>query len=156
MQAYRPETTKSISNLAERFNEICRLDGEEALCVLRRRYHIIKLCEAQRDEFRENNWMVLDTSSTFQVARRAQRGNPTANEEAAITTAIASTVDPVLEKDSREFRKLRDRIKRLRKLAQNLRMLVDTYGLGILALIPSGPSFPDMPLTDTASVSRSR
>ncbi|KAJ4344353.1 uncharacterized protein N0V89_012093 [Didymosphaeria variabile] len=137
-------------NITECFNEICRLDNEEALCVLTRRYHIIKFCAIEQEVFRQSNFIAIETSSTFEIARKARRGNPIVLQEAATTAALTSIIQPGLGQETKEFKRLCDKVKRLRKLARNLQMLTSVYGFGILALIPSGPSYQDLSLTDTA------
>ena len=144
--------SRPILNIAEMFNEICLLESEEAVCVLTRRYHIIKFCSTAQEIFHQDNCMVMETSSTFTVGHRVRRGNPNVLREAAITTALATQIQPLWETESKDFKKLYDKVKRLRQLARNLQMLTDIYGFGILALLPSGPSHQDLSITDTMSV----
>lgn len=151
-KAIQPQYGRPILNIAEMFNEICLLESEEALCVLTRRYHVIKFCSTAREVFHQNNCMVMETSSTFTAGHRVRRGNPNVLREAAITTALATQIQPLWETESKDFKKLCFKVKRLRKLARNLQMLTDIYGFGILALLPSGPSHQDLSVTDTMSV----
>lgn len=132
----------------ERFQEICRLEGEEALCALRRRYHVIKLCETERDIFLQNNQMIMETPYTFDAGHRSLIGNPAVMQEAALTDALLFKIRPELRRETPDFQKFRRRIKRVRRLAKILQMLTGTYGFGILAMLPSGPSYLESPLTD--------
>lgn len=139
-------------NIAEMFNEICLLESEEAVCVLTRRYRIIKFCSTAQEIFHQDNCMVMETSSTFTMGHRVRRGNPNVLRETAITTALATQIQPLWKTESKDFKKLCDKVKRLRRLARNLQMLTDICGFGILALLPSGPSHQDLSITDTMSV----
>lgn len=144
--------SKPDLSIMERYNEICRLESEEALCVLARRYHVIKFCDTEQEVFRQNNCIIMETSSTFGAAHKAQRGNPNVLREAAMTAALATQIRPGLKEESKECKKFCDKVKRLRKLARNLQMLTNVYGFGILALLPSGPSYQDLSITDTVLV----
>ncbi|KAH9882695.1 hypothetical protein J1614_000060 [Plenodomus biglobosus] len=139
-------------NLTERFNEICSLDDKEALCVLTRRYLIIEFCETHIRNFRQENWITVETVNTFDEARKPQLGNPNMLREAATTAQLASQLQPGVKPGDNKFKRLCDKIKRFRKLARNLQMLTSVFGVGILALIPSGSSYQDLCLTDTALV----
>lgn len=134
--------------LTERVREICRLDDQEALCVLARRYHIVKLFETELETLRQNNEMIMETPSTFGTTLRAQPGNPVMMQEAALTDGLICRIKPGLKKGTKEFQKFRAKLSQLRRLAKVLRMLTQTYGFGILALLPCGPSYSELAITD--------
>jgi hypothetical protein len=144
--------SRTALSLMERFSEICRLESEEVLCTPIRLHHVIKFWEAEQEAFRQNNWMVIENSSPFEMVHKPQRGNPDVIRKAAATATLASRIKPGLSQESKEFKRLCDKIKRLRRLAQNLQMLTKIYGFGILALLPLGPSHQDLSLTDTMLV----
>jgi hypothetical protein len=75
-------------SVSERFMEICRLDDEEAVCVLLRRYHMVKLCEDERNTFLQKDRMIVETPETFGIGNRAPKGSPTVLREAALTDAL--------------------------------------------------------------------
>jgi hypothetical protein len=137
------------SSLKERFTEICRLDNNEAFCVLSRRYHSIKLCETEEELFFQNSQLIIDTPQTLSTVRNVPRGSPHVLKVATLTDRLLFRVRPELKDDTVEFRRCREKIKRLRKLAKILRVLTDTYGFGILALLPFGSTYSESPLTDT-------
>jgi hypothetical protein len=148
MLAVSAQPTVLNMSVTQRFREICRLDSEEAICVLSKRYHMVKLCENEEDTFLQNNRLIVETPETFGTGRRAQIGSPVVLREAALTDALLSKVRPDLTSDTAEFQNFRRKIKRLRRLAKILRLLTDTYGFGILALLPSGQTYSVSPLTD--------
>jgi hypothetical protein len=139
-------------SLKERFTEICRFDNKEAFCVLSRRYHSIKLCETEEELFFQNSQMTIDTPQTLSTIRNTPRGGPRVLQAATLTNRLLFRVRPELKDNTAEFRSCREKIKRLRKLAKILRVLTDTYGFGILALLPSGSAYAESPLTDTMYV----
>ncbi|KAH7031875.1 hypothetical protein B0J12DRAFT_681549 [Macrophomina phaseolina] len=134
---------------SDRFKEICRLDNQEVLCGLARRYHVIKLFDAEMEALRQNGGMVLETPSTFSTRHRAQAGNPVMRQEAESTDALLLRFKPELVKETEEFERFRKKVKQLRRLAKILRILTDTYGFGILALLPYGPTYSELVVTDS-------
>ncbi|KAH7119870.1 hypothetical protein B0J11DRAFT_440000 [Dendryphion nanum] len=136
--------------LKERFGEICRLEGEEAFCVLARRFHIMKLCEIQSENFLTNYRMVVQTAHTFGTGHRARRGNPILLEEAELIDALLFKINPEVVRDTEEFKKMRLKIKGMRRIWKRLQILTKTFGHGILAILPSGPIHSGLSLTDTS------
>ncbi|KAF2007623.1 hypothetical protein P154DRAFT_614925 [Amniculicola lignicola CBS 123094] len=132
----------------ERFREICRLDHQEALCVLLRRYHVVKLFETELANLRQSNGVVVETPSTFNMGHSAKSGNPAVRVQAELTDGVLGKIRPDLERGTREFRRIRLQISQLRRLAKVLQILSETYGFGILALLPSGPAYSEFNLTD--------
>lgn len=138
------------SNLCptERLKEICRLDSQESLCVLARRYHVVKLFETELKDLRQDNDMIVETLSTFGTGHRAQAGNPAVMQEAALTEGLLYKIRPDLKRGSSEFRRVRGKLSQLRRLAKVLRVLIETYGFGVLALLPCGPSYSELTISD--------
>jgi hypothetical protein len=133
-------------NAAKTYNEICRLDKKESLIVLLRRYHTLDLC---KEEHKRLSHMSVETPDTIDVNRRSDPGNPIWSRDATLTDQLLQSIMPGTLPGSDEFKRARPRVKKLRKLAKYLNVLVESYGLGILALLPSGPSFGELSLTDS-------
>ncbi|KAF2847214.1 hypothetical protein T440DRAFT_540127 [Plenodomus tracheiphilus IPT5] len=142
----RPRT--SIWSAAQTYNEICRLEKEEALSVLLRRYHTINLCVNEKERHQYCSNMIVETLHTVGVARRSNPGNPVLALDAIAIDQLLYKSMPDAQPETNDFKKARRRVKRLRKLARHLHILVQDYGFGILALLPSGPSFEELSLTD--------
>jgi hypothetical protein len=141
----------SISNwsAAETYKKICCLEKEEALHALRRRYHTMQLCGNENKTCPGYSQMIVETPRTVDAAGRARAGNPKFALDARLTNELLRKIMPNTQDGSGEFEKARRKVKQLRKLARYLYILVDSYGFGILALLPSGPSFGELSLTDT-------
>lgn len=137
----------------ERFRKICLHDDQEALSVLVRRYHVVKLFETELENLRQDNGMIVETPSNFGMSHIPQAGNPAMMQEAALTDRLLEKVAPDLMMGTTEFRKVRERLKQMRRLAKKLQILTKRYGFGVLALLPSGPSYSDFTITDCRSVS---
>lgn len=137
----------------ERFKEICLHDDQEALSVLVRRYHVVKLFETELENLRQDNGMIVETPYNFRTSHIPQAGNPAMIQEAALTDRLLDKVAPDLMTGTTEFRKAREKLKQMRRLAKKLQMLTKRYGLGVLALLPCGPSYSDFTITDCRSVS---
>lgn len=138
---------------SERFMEICRIDDHERLCVLSRRFHLVKLFGQEMEELRNNATMVSHTPATFIMGQKAQAGNPLVLQEAAVTDQLLCRLKPDCRKGTKEFEHLRRKVSRLRRLSKLLRLLTDAYGLGVLALLPCGPNYSEVSVTDNMSVS---
>lgn len=76
-------------------------------------------------------------------------------QEAALTDRLLAKVAPHLMAGTAEFRKVRERLTQMRRLAKKLQILTGRYGFGVLALLPCGPSYLDFTITDFTSVSES-
>lgn len=149
--ACRPTSTL-LCNAAAKYNEICRLENEEALCLLLKRYHIISLCEEEQLYNDHHSHIIMETPSTVNEGRVTKPGNPVFALESSLTERLLLRIMPDTDPRSADFQKARVKVKRLRKLAGRLRHLVKHYGVGILCLLPSGPSFKEMSLTDNMCV----
>lgn len=133
---------------AETYTEICRLERVEALSILLRRYHTLVLCENEQECPNRCSPMVVETPHTIGVAGRSNAGNPISAQDASLTNQLLYKIMPGAQPGTNGFETARRRVKRLRKLAKYLRILVHSYGFGVLALLPSGPSFGEVSLTD--------
>ncbi|KAF2844496.1 hypothetical protein T440DRAFT_316666 [Plenodomus tracheiphilus IPT5] len=136
-------------NAAAMYGEICRLEKEEALCVLLRRYYIINLCDEEQLYNDRHSHVIVETPVTVNGFRVAKPGNPVFALDSSLTERLLFKIMPETDPESDEFKKARSKVKRLRKLAERLRLLVKRYGFGILGLLPSGSSFEQMSLSDS-------
>ncbi|KAF3006091.1 hypothetical protein E8E13_011127 [Curvularia kusanoi] len=140
-------------NAAVMYGEICRLEKEEALCVLLRRYHIINLCDEEQLYNDCHSHIIVETPITVGGLRVAKPGNPVFALDSSLTERLLSKIMPSTDPESGEFKKARSKVKRLRRLAERLHILVKRYGFGVLGLLPSGSSFEQMSLTDNMLLS---
>jgi hypothetical protein len=144
------EPTWFPSSISETFDMICRLDSEEATCLLLKRYHAIKLLEEEKEHYSiHNEGILIETPETMSTGGPTQMGNPAVIREAALIDRQTSKIRPDAQLGSKEFLAICRKVKRIRQLAKRLQRLTDLYGMGILALLPSGPSFSGFSLTDT-------
>jgi hypothetical protein len=144
------EPTWFPSSISETFDMICRLDSEEATCLLLKRYHAIKLLEEEKEHHSiHNEGILIETPETMSTGGPTQMENPAVIREAALIDRQTSKIRPDAQLGSKEFLAIRRKVKRIRQLAKRLQRLTDLYGMGILALLPSGPSFSGFSLTDT-------
>lgn len=135
-------------DVAAMYGEICRLEKEEALCVLLRRYYIIILCDEEQLYNDRHSHVIVETPVTIGGVRVAKPGNPVFARDSSLTERLLLKIMPDIDPKSTEFKNARSKVKRLRKLAERLRLLVKCYGFGILGLLPSGSSFGQISLTD--------
>lgn len=145
---FHKQSTTSRLTPSQTYNEICRLEKEESLNVLLRRYHTILLCQNEQERDSPCSNMTVETPITVGVARRLNAGNPLLALDAELTNRLLYKIMPDVQPGTNDFKKARRKVKRLRKLARYLDILVQSYGLGILALLPSGPSFEEASLND--------
>ena len=61
---------------------------------------------------------------------------------------LTAKVAPDLEETSEKYSGVYDKVKRFRQLGKRLQILTKRLGIGVLVLLPSGPSFPGVSLTD--------
>jgi hypothetical protein len=139
----------------ETYNEICRLDNEGSLNVLLRRYHAMKLCEEEPTSGDSHRYIMVHIPNPMVAGERSTPGNPSVISKAYQTDKLVMKIMPSIQHTSPEFKKVRRRVKLLQKLAMRLGVLVNSYGLGILALLPSDASFGELSLTDNVYVSMS-
>ncbi|ORX95601.1 hypothetical protein BCR34DRAFT_194320 [Clohesyomyces aquaticus] len=115
----------------ERYQKIHMLSDQEALCILLRRYHTIQLFQTEQTLLNCSQGIIMEDPSTTSVRQKSPAGNPRERAKAQLTD------------------KIRGEVKRLRRLATMLQVWTDTYGFGILALLPSGPAWSEFTLTDS-------
>jgi hypothetical protein len=128
---------------AERYQTICRLDDTERLCILLRRFHIVKLFEEELEVLYPSNMIIVETPSSFVKRQTAEMGNPAVRRKAALTDAVLRKIKPELQEGTPEYKKCRTELKQMRRLAEMLGILTGTYGYGILALLPSKPAYSE-------------
>lgn len=124
----------------ESYQMIRQLGKTEALCVLLKRCHTVKLFETESACITQSTvTMDVETPSNFGARRGSEAGNPANKRKATITDAMMRKIVPDLEKGTKEYEKHRRDISTLRRLAKPLLLLTSKFGFGILALLPSGP-----------------
>ncbi|KAH8622025.1 hypothetical protein IG631_23420 [Alternaria alternata] len=129
------------------FDMMCRLDCERTTCILLKRYYAVQLLEEGQRFSQADESMHLETMETFAVGN-AQKGNPQVLRDAAEIKYLVSKIAPGVEDTSREYSTVYSKVKRFRQLGKRLQILTKPFGIGVLALLPSGPSFPCFSLTD--------
>jgi len=90
----------------------------------------------------------VETPETFGFGNTPQIGNPQVLEDAAETGFLTSKIVPDVETTSKVYRTVYFKVKRFRQLGKRLQKLTKPFGIGVLVLLPSGPSFPGFSLTD--------
>lgn len=130
------------------FNMMCQLDKERSTCILLKRYYAVQFLEDGQQSSQPRERMQVETPQTFGLGNTSQRGNPQVRQEAAEIRFLTAKVVPDLEDTSREYLVVYDKVKRFRQLGKRLQVLTKPFGIGVLALLPSGPSFPGFSLTD--------
>ncbi|KAF1730684.1 hypothetical protein CRV24_008753 [Beauveria bassiana] len=125
-------------NLDLSVNDRLQLIESAEKCVtgllLVRRLHVLQLL---KDEPRTANgvtWINFDISSGSTKTRRP--GNPLIMQESAVTKSLMERFYPDLGPSSTEYRKVYEKLKKLRKLGRRLEMLASNFGTGILGLLP--------------------
>ncbi|KAH7563667.1 hypothetical protein BM1_00714 [Bipolaris maydis] len=141
-----PSAFRSAASMA--FNMICQLENERTTCILLKRYYAIKFLEDGQQSSQPRESMQVETAVTFGFGNTRQRGNPQMRQEAAEIKFLTSKVAPDVEDSSDEYSAVYDKVKRFRQLGKRLQMLTKRFGIGVLVLLPSGPSFPGVSLTD--------
>ncbi|KAF2799197.1 hypothetical protein K505DRAFT_356789 [Melanomma pulvis-pyrius CBS 109.77] len=147
--SYIYHRSRHALSCAERFREICRLDDTECLCVLLRRFHIVKLFEEELEVLYPRHGMIVETPSSFGERQTAEMGNPSVRRKAALTNAVLHKIKPELQEGTLEHRRCRAQVKQMRRLADMLGTLTSTYGFGILALLPCRPAYPELSPLET-------
>jgi hypothetical protein len=141
--SYISNPSRPALSCAERFQEICRLDDTECLCILLRRFHTVKLFEEEMEVLYPSDMIIVETPSSFVEKQTAEMGNPTVRRKAALTDAILRKIKPELQEGTSEHRRCRTQVKYMRRLAELLGVLTGTYGSGILALLPCRPGYSE-------------
>jgi hypothetical protein len=145
-------TTGSDLLPLQRYEEICRLDSQESLCVLLRRYHVVELFKKTQASLFQDRGLIMETPETRLTGQRAMPGNPTNRDQANLTNEVLSMIVPGPANGSPHYQRIRRHITQLRRLANILTPWTDAYGFGILALLPSGPNNTEFNLTDSMQV----
>ena len=141
-----PSAFCSTASMA--FNMICRLENERTTCILLKRYYATKLLEDGQQSSQPRESMQVETAVTFGFGNTRQRGNPQMRHEAAEIKLLTSKIATDVEETSDEYSAVYHRVKRFRQLGKRLQILTKRFGIGVLVLLPSGPSFPGVSLTD--------
>ncbi|XP_014552301.1 hypothetical protein COCVIDRAFT_19575 [Bipolaris victoriae FI3] len=141
-----PSAFCSTASMA--FRIMCRLDNERSTCILLKRYYAIKFLEAGQQSSQPRESMQMEIAVTFGSENTRQRGNPQMRQEAAEIKFLTSRIAPDVEDTSDEYSAVYDKVKRFRQLGKRLQILEKRFGVGVLVLLPSGPSFPGVSLTD--------
>lgn len=129
------------------FDMMCRLDYERTTCILLKRYYAVQLFEEGQRFSQSDESMHLETMETFGVGN-AQKGNPQVLRDAAEIKYLVSKITPGVEDTSKVYSTVYLKVKRFRQLGKRLQVFTKPFGIGVLALLPSGPSFPCFSLTD--------
>lgn len=129
------------------FDMMCRLDDQKTICILLKRYYAIKLLDGLQSS-QPCESMQVETPETFGFGSTRQRGNPQVRQEAAEIKFLTSKIAPDLQPTSEKYSSVYGKVKRFRQLEKRLQILTKSFGIGILALLPSGPSFHGFSLTD--------
>ena len=108
----------------------------------------MQLCGNENKTFPGYSEMIVETPRTVCSAGRANAGNPKFALDAKLTDELLRKLMPNMQDGSSEYEKARRKVKQLRKLARYLHVMVDSYGFGILVLLPSRLSFGEVSLTD--------
>jgi hypothetical protein len=130
------------------FNMMCRLEDERTTCILLKRYYAIKLVEDGQRSSQLCESIQVETPETFGFVITPQIGNPQVRRGAAEIRFLTSKIIPDAETTSDIYRTTYSKVKRFRQLGKRLQMFTKLFGVGVLALLPSGPSFLSYSLTD--------
>ncbi|KAF5844300.1 hypothetical protein GGP41_004507 [Bipolaris sorokiniana] len=141
-----PPAICSAASMA--FSMICRLDNERTTCILLKRYYAIEFLQDGQQASQPRESIQVETAVTFGLGNTRQRGNPQIRQEAAEIRFLTSKIAPDVEETSDEYSAVYDKVKRFRQLGKRLQILTKRFGIGVLVLLPSGPSFPGVSLTD--------
>lgn len=140
-----PSPFASTASMA--FNTICRLDSEKTTCILLKRYYAIQLLEEGQRSSQSCKSIHMETPGTFGFGN-TQIGNPQVRRDAAEIKFLISKIVPGVEDTSKAYSTVYSKVKRFRQLGKRLQILTEHFGIGILVLLPSGPSFVGFSLTD--------
>lgn len=135
------------STVSMAFDMMCRLDNEKTICILLKWYYAIKFLDGLQSS-QPCESMQVETPETLGFGNTRQRGNPQLRQEAAEIEFLTSKVAPDFQNTSKKYSSVYGKVKRFRQLGKRLQILTKPFGIGILALLPSGPSFPGFSLTD--------
>jgi hypothetical protein len=124
--------------LVDRVREIQQLGSQIAFCQFLRRCHIWKLyTDISREvDSRETGFVVL-TSESMGNPKAGRQGNPKNSRESKITKAMICGLASELDLRSQEYDKQYRYYTELRKLGKRLALLTETFGFGVLGLIPT-------------------
>jgi hypothetical protein len=132
--------------ITDRVREIEHLSGQIAFIEFLRRCHVWKLyMDIAQDNRTPESGFVIVTSESMTRTRKA--GNPKNSHDAEITKAMFCGLGHELETDSREYQRKYRYATKLRRLGQRLELLTNTFGFGVLGLIPFQDHFDNVDLS---------
>ncbi len=102
--------------------------------LLVRRLHVLQLLEAEPCAVNSGTWINVDMCTGSTKTRRP--GNPINVQESEVTKSLLQRFYPDLDPSSDEYVRVYDKLKKLRRLGRRFQMLVSTFGIGILGLLP--------------------
>jgi hypothetical protein len=124
---------------AARVREIQQLSGQIAFIEFLRRCHVWKLYSDLSDVNQSSSYgfdIATPESMSQQITRKA--GNPNFIRTAEITKAMMLCgLAPEVARDPRTYDKQYRIYTKLRKLGERLQLLTETFGFGVLGLIPT-------------------
>jgi hypothetical protein len=124
--------------LADRVREIQILGSQRAFIQFLRRCHIWKLySDISREVPAQESGFVVLTPESMSTRKGGRAGNPRNHRDSEITKAMICGSASELDHGSGEHRKQYRYYSALRRLGQRLKLLTDTFGFGVLGLIPS-------------------
>jgi hypothetical protein len=142
----RPTNPAERLAITDRVREIQHLSGQIAFIEFLRRCHVWKLyTDISQDIRAPDTGFVVVTSESMTRTRRA--GNPKYSQYAEITKAMLCGLAPELETDSPEYKRQYQYASKLRTLGQRLELLTNTFGFGVLGLIPFQDHFESVDLS---------
>lgn len=122
---------------AERMVAIERADANVAYFSLRKRCHVYQLyLDCSSESLRASDTFVTSTVKTMATRRKSQIGNPHNLEISRVSNRMLTLSYPNLRPDDPSYGQKRNYINALRRLGQHIHLLVESFGYGILGLIP--------------------
>lgn len=140
-----PPSAKSLKTI---YDTICQLENEAVMCTLLKRYHTLQLFYASQRMLLSNNEIRIETPESYHTSSTARLGNPENLKKARVINELTRSVVANVEDESATYKGARSRIKRSLQLGERLHGFTSRFGIGILALLPSGASFSDFSVTD--------
>lgn len=101
-----------------------------------RRLHALQLWRDQPQAAGGDPWINLSICSASGSTKSGQRGNPLFMQESAATRSLLERVYPDLSPSSPEYRRVYERLKKIRRLGRRLETMASRFGTGILGLLP--------------------
>lgn len=123
--------------LAERIKEIESLSEKMGYIGFLRRCHTYQLyVDSSAGSQKTSDGFVNATTQSISTRSNPGIGNPNNLEDSRVSKLIIKEVYPNLELNSSEYQRKLRFVGRVRKLGQRLDLLVETFGYGILGLLP--------------------